>query len=83
MGFLIVALLAAGWLLARSSAGEERERCERSVAGREDNRAMWIYLVEQNPGVEADAFMIELERRLPRLKCVNGTPTPIQIGVTE
>lgn len=56
----------------------ERERCERSVQGREDNRAMWLALPQIFPE-DAEAFILivaELDRRLPPLTCENNIPVP-------
>jgi hypothetical protein len=54
------------------------ENCERTVAAREGQRTMWLYLAEQNPdNPDVPAFLAELDKRLPAYKCVNGTPTPV------
>lgn len=60
---------------------EERERdCRRAVAARDDNRAVWLYLVAREPERADDddvvTFVAFLDERLPPLACVDGTPTP-------
>lgn len=55
-----------------------RATCERSVAGRDDNRAMWIYLIKEfADSPRAPAFRAELDRRLPQLECKGSVPTPV------
>lgn len=64
---------------------DERHRdCVRAVTVREDGRAMWLYLVDQNgdrdPKRTAD-FVAELNNRLPSLKCTeDGDAVPAQPG---
>lgn len=61
---------------------DERDRaeqsCERSASVREDNRAMWLYLVNENPdNPDVPEFLAELDKRLPSLKCVDNIPVPV------
>jgi uncharacterized protein (DUF1697 family) len=53
------------------------ESCRRSVDVREDNRAMWLYLLDEfaDAPIAADARR-ELDERLPSLQCVDSTPVP-------
>jgi hypothetical protein len=65
------------WQLARLRAEEEQRDCERAVAGREDNRAMWIWLGEQFPDDAVELGLPgQLADRLPSLRCVDGNPVP-------
>lgn len=67
----------------RAAAAEEQRDCERAVSNRDDGRAMWLYLIgeakpDQTPEEQErfDAFVAELNKRLPPLKCVDGNPVP-------
>lgn len=51
----------------------DRSQCRAAAQAIENSRTMWVYLVEQNPGAEADAFRIELDRRIPPAHCRGGT----------
>lgn len=54
--------------------------CERTVETRSDARAMFEYLLgEADDPDDPDviAFRDELDRRLPRLQCIDSRPTPI------
>ncbi len=75
---LLVALLVA-WRVDLLGDEEERRDCARSVAARDDNRAMWLYLLDEQPAADARArdFRRELNRRLPALRCAGGDPIPI------
>lgn len=87
-GIAIAGLLGIGalfWALERSQTNQEEQRCDRAVAGREDNRAMWLYLIERLTPDRADdpdvvAFIDELNKRLPQLYCDENVPTPITTG---
>jgi hypothetical protein len=68
MSVLILILVFAGAWLARVNDASERDLCRAVVNARDDNRAMWLYLIEQNPdSPELPEFVIELDRRLPPL----------------
>jgi len=76
----LVIAVAVAWQVARQSNEEEMSDCARSVAVREDNRAMWTYLLSD---ASADLDRVarvraELERRLPELECVDGNPVPVE-----
>lgn len=54
-----------------------RAACQRSVQGRDDNRAMWLFLLNRFPtGPQVPAFRAELNKRLPSLACVDNIPVP-------
>ena len=86
---LVVALLSlAGTVglvvyVQRMDDAETQQDCERSVSYREDNRAMWLYLLgtaSKNPSDEERArrvaFVRELNERIPPLMCVDGNLVP-------
>jgi hypothetical protein len=80
-GLVLCGVLA--WQVQSSNGREEQRDCERAVAAREDSRAMWLYLIgEANPDrtpeeqKRFDAFVIELDLRLPPLKCEGGDWVP-------
>lgn len=50
----------------------DREQCKSAVQAIENTRTMWEYLIERNPGPEADAFAAEMDRRIPSAHCVGG-----------
>lgn len=82
-GLVLVAILA--FQVQRSDATEERRDCDYLVTARSDSRAMWLYLLDQaNPDQTPeeqerfDAFVVELDKRLPELKCENGDPVPVK-----
>jgi hypothetical protein len=88
--FVVAAVpVVVAWQLADVRADEERARqeqaereeqarCERSVAARDDNRAMWLSLAELFPeSEEVELLLTELAERLPRLECVNRLTQPI------
>lgn len=63
----------------RWSDSEAQRDCERAVGVRDDGRAMWLYLVDQGGNSDqarVDAFVAELNDRLPPLKCVDGNAVP-------
>lgn len=53
---------------------EARDRsCERTAQARTDNRAMWLYLLEDAPDTQRTRdFVVQLNKRLPPLKCVDS-----------
>jgi hypothetical protein len=75
----LLLLVTVTWQIQRLSDAETRSDCERAVAVREDGRAMWLYLVDTSTADQArvDAFVIELNNRLPSLHCVDGNPVPV------
>jgi hypothetical protein len=75
----LVLSLGIAWQVDRWSEAEAKRDCQRSVNYRDDNRAMWLYLVDANTGTDqarVDAFVSELNARLPVLVCVNGDAIP-------
>lgn len=54
-----------------SVKNEARDRsCQRTAEARTDNRAMWLYLLEDAPDTQRTRdFVKELNKRLPPLKC--------------
>lgn len=73
---LVLAVVAVTVIVALTRAGG----CRETVAVRDDQRAMWLYLLEQNPdNPRAASFRAELDLRLPKLECVGwlgGHPEP-------
>lgn len=74
---LLLAVSSLIWLGA-SNRTEQRAACERSVNGREDNRAVWIHLIQMNPSnPRGREFLDYLNKRLPSLTCgASTTPVP-------
>lgn len=82
-GLVLTGLLAL--VVVQSNDAEARRDCERAVAARGDSRSMWLYLLDTaNPDRTAeeqerfDAFVVELDKRLPPLECRDGDPVPIE-----
>lgn len=69
----ITALAVAG-IIATAILGfvVDRSQCKAAAESIDRSRTMWLYLIDQNPGPEADAFRIELDRRIPAAHCVGG-----------
>jgi hypothetical protein len=86
--FILVAVVAAlasvllstfvAYQVQRAGAAEERRDCERSVDYRNDNRAMWLYLVETSTADQEriDTFVVALNEKLPPLECRDGNLVP-------
>jgi hypothetical protein len=57
------------------------DACEFVVDARDDNRAVWLFLLHRASTDQAAPETIEfkdyLDHRLPPLECVGNTPTPI------
>lgn len=82
VGSLLLTLLL-GWWVAQWRRHEERSDCDRVVAARDDSRAMWLYVIglsypDRTPDEEArfQAFVAELDKRLPPLTCKDGDAVP-------
>ena len=77
----LVAALTVGWQVSALRTEESSRDCQRAVAARHDGRAMWLYLADTygagNPQ-RTTAFLAELNRRLPELRCVDGDPVPVK-----
>ena len=77
----LVAALVVGWQVSALRAEEASRDCQRAVAARHDGRAMWLWIAEAygagNPQ-RTQAFLAELDRRLPELRCVDGDPVPVK-----
>ena len=80
LGLAVLAVLTlfgiGSFALAHERRQTERAACERSVAARDDNRAMWLFLIDRLDPKKAQepdtvAFVNYLDRRLPRVICVN------------
>lgn len=53
------------------------QRCLFGVEGRNDNRAVWLYLISLTPpSPKVSAFAAFIDERLPELKCVNDILVP-------
>lgn len=74
---LLLVLLVA-WRVDLLGREEENRDCQRSVEARVDNRTMWLYLVDtaDSDPKRVEAFLVELNKRLPELVCHNGDPIP-------
>lgn len=61
-------------IVATSALGfwVDRSQCRAAAQAIENSRTMWIYLLKKNPGPEADAFRIELDKRIPPAHCEGG-----------
>lgn len=72
----LIAVILGAWQLAEIRSREDQRGCERVVAGRVDNRAMWIWLAEQFPDETIEIGLLEeLDEQLPLLTCSHGNPT--------
>jgi hypothetical protein len=80
----LVSLLLCGVLAywVKDARDDETQRdCERTVAFREDSRAMWLYLVDSTPDADPErvtSFVAELNKRLPRLECRDGNAVAVK-----
>jgi len=71
----LVLVLGVVWWIQQNADAETRRDCERSVGYRDDSRAMWLYLVDTSTSgdkAKVDAFVDELNKRLPALTCHDG-----------
>jgi hypothetical protein len=77
----LVAAFGVAWQVASYRTAEEERDCQRAIAARADGRAMWLWIAgaygEGNPQ-RTKAFLEELNRRLPELRCVDGDPVPVK-----
>jgi hypothetical protein len=78
VSLVLCAVLA--WYVQGSQDAETQRDCERAVGVREDGRAMWLYVVETTDADQArvNAFVRNLNERLPSLHCVDGNPVPVK-----
>lgn len=82
IGIATISLVVSGGviiLVDRASDQQRQRDCERTVSARDDSRAMWLYLSDTYSGddqARVDAFVLELNARLPALRCAAGTPVP-------
>lgn len=80
----VLALFGMGaWGLAREQRQDEQQACLRGVAARDDNRAMWLFLIDRlAPDRAKDpdviAFINYLDERLPRVICVDRKPVAVE-----
>ncbi len=79
MALLVGTLVAAGAWLAYDQHQEARLLCERTVTVRDDNRAMWVWLIDAVAGSSplAPEARVQLDLRIPALHCVDNRPEPI------
>lgn len=81
---LIMVFLSA-WQIGNLQQDIQERACERTVAFRDDNRAMWVFALDLSDPetaeerVRRDIFTEELDRRLPVLECKNGIAVPINM----
>ena len=77
----LAAAAGVAWQVASLRTEEADRDCQRAIAARHDGRAMWLWITEayggQNPQ-RTEAFLAELNRRLPELRCVDGDPVPVK-----
>lgn len=77
VGSLVQALALVGVTLV--VLDQRGAACERTVQVRDDNRAMWLWLVDQFPGDElASRAAAQLDLLLPPLRCDGTKPTPTE-----
>ena len=77
LSLLLVCTVA--WRVDLLGHEEEARACQRSVQYRDDNRTMWLYLLESATDAsekELEAFRKELNKRLPALECRDDNPVP-------
>jgi hypothetical protein len=76
VGTLVVSL--GTWQIVSIKNSVRDTNCERVVAVRNDNRAMWLYLLEDAPDDQKTRdFVTELNKRLPVLECDAGVITEV------
>ena len=79
---LAVVVTVAAFEISDALQNRRDDDCERSVTYRDDNRAMWLYLLSSQDVDPKDpkvvAFETELNKRLPPLTCVDGVLTPVR-----
>lgn len=77
VALVAVAVVGAGsWLLIQIRHDAAVAECEREVEDRDDERTMWLWLIDRFPGENADAALAELDMRLPPLRCDDTQPVP-------
>lgn len=77
-GLASVVGVAIAWRI--DTDNRRAQSCEGQVQKRLDERAMWDYLLATNDdptNPRAIAFTVELNNRLPLLKCERGSAVPI------
>lgn len=74
--FIAVVGIAISW---RVDVNNRRsDSCQSQVHEQDNDRAMWLYLLEQNPtNPKAPEFRVALDSIIPPLKCVRGSGVPI------
>jgi len=77
----LLLVCAVAWRVDLLGHEEEASDCERSVRFRDDNRTMWLYLLDLSGDADnkrqVKAFSKELNKRLPALECRDDNPVPI------
>lgn len=78
MTALVTALIGVGAWLAWDQRHEASMLCERTVSSRDDNRLMWLWLIDAVSGTSdlAEPALVELNKNLPALECVDDHPVP-------
>jgi hypothetical protein len=78
LGCVMIAL--ATWQSVHTNTVEQERDCKRAIAVRVDNRAMWLYLLESAPDTpKTEKFVIQLNKKLPVLKCdEHWNPVPLK-----
>jgi cytochrome oxidase assembly protein ShyY1 len=76
-GLILVAL--GSWELNRVDDATRARQCKVVIDARDDNRAIWLYLIEQRPNNDPKAieFKKVLDQQLPALKC-DGSSVPVE-----
>ena len=69
-----ITVLAVAGIIGTTILGfvVDRSQCQAAAESIDRSRTMWLYLIDQNPGPEADAFRVELDARIPAAHCVGG-----------
>ena len=78
----IVSLLISAGIAAWVDHENDKDAyqdCLRVVDTRNDNRTMWLYLIDIRPDADpkvVEEFTAELNKRLPVLECEDNNPVP-------
>lgn len=75
-GLTVVTGIGIAWRV--DTDNRRANACQGQVRDQERARAMWLYLLEQNPSnPKAPEFRIALDQIIPPLKCVRGSSVAV------
>lgn len=74
---VLAGIQTVGFLL--DEWGEDGRQCEAAVDSRDEARTMFVWIGEAFPTADfTTELTVELNRRLPRLHCVDNQPVPVE-----